>query len=62
MHYGILVLDPLLGSVNVVLIRHNDNTGSSSITTKVDRPCSSINDESRESLVDTTLSVKLIRS
>jgi hypothetical protein len=41
--------------VEVVLIRHNDNTGSSSISTK-DESClsSSINDESGESLVDTT--------
>jgi len=45
-------------SVDVVLIRHNDNTGSSSISTKDEsRPSSSINDESGESLVDTTLSI-----
>ena len=37
----------LTKSVDVVLIRHNDNTGSSSITTKGDsRPSSSLNDES----------------
>ena len=42
-------------SVDVVLIRHNDNTGSSSISTKGEsRLSSSINDESGESLVDTT--------
>jgi len=35
-------------SVDVVLIRHNDNTGSASISTKDEsRPSSSINDESR---------------
>ena len=46
-------------SVDVVLIRHNDNTGSSSISTKwmKSRPSSSIDDESGESLVDTTLSI-----
>ena len=45
-------------SVDVVLIRHNDNTGSSSIATKDESlPGSSINDESGESLVDTTLSI-----
>jgi len=45
-------------SVDVVLIRHNDNTGSASISTKDEsRPSSSINDESGESLVDTTLSI-----
>jgi len=44
-------------SVDVVLIRHNDNTRSASISTKYEsRPSSSINDESGESLVDTTLS------
>ncbi|KAG4087261.1 hypothetical protein H8356DRAFT_1433781 [Neocallimastix lanati (nom. inval.)] len=48
----------LTKSVDVVLIRHNENTGFSSITTKGDsRPSSSINDESGESLVDTTLSI-----
>ena len=48
----------LTKSVDVVLIRHNENTGLSSITTKGDsRPSSSINDESGESLVDTTLSI-----
>jgi len=42
----------------VILIRHNDNTGSSSISTKGEtRLSSSINDESDESLVDTTLSI-----
>ena len=45
-------------SVDVVLIRHNDNTGSSSISTKGEfRPSSSLNDEFGESLVDTTLSI-----
>ncbi|KAG4102772.1 hypothetical protein H8356DRAFT_1649931, partial [Neocallimastix lanati (nom. inval.)] len=45
-------------SVDVVLIRHNDNTGSASISTKDEScPSSSINDESGESLVDTTLSI-----
>jgi len=45
-------------SIDVVLIRHNDNTGSSSISTKDEScPSTSINDESRESLVDTTLSI-----
>ncbi|KAG4107909.1 hypothetical protein H8356DRAFT_1619277, partial [Neocallimastix lanati (nom. inval.)] len=45
-------------NVDVVLIRHNDNTGSSSISTKDEScPGSSINDESGESLVDTTLSI-----
>ena len=45
-------------SVDVVLIRHNDNTGSSSISTKGEsRPSCSINDESGESLVNTTLSI-----
>ena len=44
--------------VDVVLIRHTDNTGSSSISTKGEcRLSSSINDESGESLVDTTLSI-----
>ena len=48
----------LTKSVDVVLIRHNDNTGSSSISTKGEsRPSSSINDGSGESLVDTTLSI-----
>ncbi|KAG4085784.1 hypothetical protein H8356DRAFT_1435038 [Neocallimastix lanati (nom. inval.)] len=48
----------LTKSVDVVLIRHNENTGLSSITTKGDScPSSSINDESGESLVDTTLSI-----
>jgi len=48
----------LTKSVDVVLIRHNDNTGSSSISTKGEsHPSSSINDESGESLVDTTLSI-----
>jgi len=48
----------LTKSVDVVLLRHNDNTGSSSISTKGEsRPSSSINDESGESLVDTTLSI-----
>ncbi|KAG4087309.1 hypothetical protein H8356DRAFT_1433819 [Neocallimastix lanati (nom. inval.)] len=45
-------------SVDVVPIRHNDNTGSSSISTMDEScPSSSINDESGESLVDTTLSI-----
>jgi len=45
-------------SVDVVMIRHNNNTGSASISTKDEsRPSSSINDESGESLVDTTLSI-----
>ncbi|KAG4083250.1 hypothetical protein H8356DRAFT_1382087 [Neocallimastix lanati (nom. inval.)] len=45
-------------SVNVILIRHNENTGSASISTKDEsRPSSSINYESGESLVDTTLSI-----
>jgi len=45
-------------SVDVVLIRHNDNTGSSSISTKGEsRLSNSINDESGKSLVDTTLSI-----
>jgi len=40
-------------SVDVILIRHNDNTGSSSISTKDEScPSSSINDESGESLVE----------
>jgi len=48
----------LTKNVDVVLIRHNDNTGSSSISTKDEsRPSSSINDEFWESLVDTTLSI-----
>jgi len=48
----------LTKSVDVVLIRHNDNTGSSSISTKGEsRPSGSINDESGESLVDITLSI-----
>jgi len=39
-------------------IRYNDYTGSSSISTKGEsRLSSSINDESGESLVDTTLSI-----
>jgi len=51
-------LPNLTKSVDVVLIRHNDNTGSSSISTKGEsRLSSSINDESGESLVDTTLSI-----
>ncbi|KAG4089934.1 hypothetical protein H8356DRAFT_1366429 [Neocallimastix lanati (nom. inval.)] len=51
-------LPNLTKSVDVVLIRHNDNTGSSSISTKGEsRPSSSINDESGESLVVTTLSI-----
>ena len=42
----------------VVLIRHNDNTGSSSISTKSEsRLSSSINDESGVYLLDTTLSI-----
>jgi len=48
----------LTKSIDVVLIRHNDNTGSSSTSTKSEsRINSSINDESGESLVDTTLSI-----
>ena len=48
----------LTKSVDVVLIRHNDNTGSSSSSTKGEsRLSSSINDDSGESLVDTTLSI-----
>jgi len=48
----------LTKSVDVVLIRHNDNAGSSSISTKGGSLLSrSINDESEESLVDTTLSI-----
>jgi len=48
----------LTKSVDVVLIRHNDNTGSSSISAKGEsRLSSSIKDESGESLVDTTLSI-----
>ncbi|KAG4100163.1 hypothetical protein H8356DRAFT_1346065 [Neocallimastix lanati (nom. inval.)] len=48
----------LSNSADVVLIRHNDNTGSASISTKDESfPSSSINDESGESLVDTTLSI-----
>ncbi|KAG4099020.1 hypothetical protein H8356DRAFT_1327161 [Neocallimastix lanati (nom. inval.)] len=42
------------------LVKHSigDNTGSASISTKDEsRPSSSINDESGESLVDTTLSI-----
>ena len=40
------------------MIRHNDNTGSASISTKDEsRPSSSINDKSGENLVDTTLSI-----
>ena len=51
-------LPNLTKSVDVVLIRHNDNTRSSSISTKGEsRLSSSINDESRESLVDTILSI-----
>ena len=43
-------LPNLTKSVDVVLIRHNDNTGSSSISTKGEsRPSCSINDESGES-------------
>jgi len=48
----------LTKSVDVVLIRHNDNAGSSSISTKGEsRLSSSINDESGKSLEDTTLSI-----
>jgi len=48
----------LTKSVDVVLVRHNNNTGSSSISTKDEsRLSSSINYESGESLVDTTLSI-----
>ncbi|KAG4087642.1 hypothetical protein H8356DRAFT_1433559 [Neocallimastix lanati (nom. inval.)] len=48
----------LTKSVDIVLIRHNDNTGSSSISTKGESLLiGSINDESGESLVDTTLSI-----
>jgi len=51
-------LPNLTNSENVVLIKHNDNTGSSSIFTKGEsHPSRSINDESGESLVDTTLSI-----
>jgi len=51
-------LPNLTKSVDVVLIRHNDNTGSSSLSKKGEsRPSSSINDGSEESLVDTTLSI-----
>ena len=45
-------------SVDVILIRHNHNMGSSSISTKgKSRFNSLINDESGESLVDITLSI-----
>ena len=55
---GIVKIPNLTKSVDVVLIRHNDNTGSSSISTKGEsHPSGSINDESGESLVDTTLSI-----
>jgi hypothetical protein len=48
----------LIKSVDVILIRHNDNTEPSSISTNCESHLSSsINDESRESLVDPTLSV-----
>ena len=48
----------LTKNVDVVLIRHNDNTESSSISTKGEfRLSSLINDESGESLVDPTLSI-----
>ena len=48
----------LTKSVDVLLIRHNNNTESSSISTKSEsHPSSLINDESGESLVDTTLSI-----
>ncbi|KAG4089182.1 hypothetical protein H8356DRAFT_1345073 [Neocallimastix lanati (nom. inval.)] len=48
----------LTKSIDVILIRYNDNTESSSISTKGEsRHSSSINDESWESLVDTTLSI-----
>ena len=48
----------LTKSVEVVLIRYNNNTGSSSISTKDEsRHGSSINDKSGESLVDTALSI-----
>jgi len=51
-------LPNLTKSVNVALIRHNDNAGSSSISTKAEsRLSSSINDESGKSSVDTTLSI-----
>jgi len=51
-------LPNLTKSIDVVLIKHNDNTGSSSISTKGEsRPTCSINGESGESLVDTTLSI-----
>jgi len=57
-HYIYLLFLGGTKSVDVVLIRHNDNTGSSSISTKGEsRPNSSINDKSGESLVDTTLSI-----
>ena len=57
-HYIYLLFLGGTKSVDVVLIRHNDNTGSSSIFTKGEsRPNSSINDKSGESLVDTTLSI-----
>jgi len=43
---------------SVVLIRHNDNTGSSYFHTKGEsRLSSSINEESGENLVDITLSI-----
>jgi len=46
----------LTKSVDVVLIRHNNNTGSPSVSTKGEsRFICSLNDESEESLVDTTL-------
>ena len=48
----------LTKSVDVIPISYNDNTGTSSISTKCEsRPSSSINDESGESLTDTTLSI-----
>jgi len=48
----------LTKSVDVIPISYNDNTGTSSISTKCEsRPSSSINDESGENLVDTTLSI-----
>jgi len=51
-------LPNLTRSVVVVLIRHNDNTGLSSISTKSESlPSSLIHDESGESLVHTTLSI-----
>jgi len=51
-------LPNLTKSVDVVLIRHNDNTISSSISMKGESRLScSVNNESGESLVDTTLSI-----